>query len=292
MNISSKLLLDKPLSDVSTFGIGGPARYYMEARSIEEIREAICFCKEENIHWFVLGKGSNSLFDDRGFNGLVIANKISFCNYKENVVSVGAGYSFSLLGAQTAKKGFAGLEFASGIPGSVGGAVYMNAGANGKETCESLTEVEFLNDQGEVERLEKNKLEFRYRFSSFQKMKGVILSATFELIASLEARKKQLEIVEYRTKTQPYSDKSAGCVFRNPVDLKAGALIESCGLKGYKIGGAEVSFLHGNFIVNKGGAKSRDILELARYVQEIVKKKTGATLEMEVRVVPYDFGGG
>ncbi len=280
--------LDKPLSQLSTFGIGGPARFFTEVNQVEQLQALLHHCQDEQLPFLVIGKGSNCLFDDRGFDGLVILNKIAFCNWNFPIVHVGAGYSFSLLGTQTARKGFAGLEFASGIPGSVGGAVYMNAGANGAETCDTLMEVEFINQQGQLETLTRDQIDFSYRFSSFQTRKGAIASAKFRLQMCEEARKKQLGIIDYRTKTQPYSDKSAGCVFRNPKPHSAGALIEQCGLKGKHIGGAEVSILHGNFIVNKGGASARDIFELAELVKTTVKEKMGIDLELEIRCISYE----
>jgi UDP-N-acetylmuramate dehydrogenase len=279
--------IDKPLSQLSTFGIGGPARFFVEVQKIDELSTLLAYCYAQKLPYFVLGKGSNCLFDDRGFDGLVIHNKIAFCQFDWPLVHAGAGYSFSLLGTQTARKGWAGLEFASGIPGSIGGAVYMNAGANGTETCESLIEVTFINEKGIVEILPRDQLTFSYRFSSFQQRKGVIASAKFLLQSSEEARKTQLKIIDYRTRTQPYKDKSAGCVFRNPEMHSAGALIQQSGLKGKRIGGAEVSTLHANFIVNKGGATAQDILALATLVKATVKEKTGVDLEMEIRCIPY-----
>jgi UDP-N-acetylmuramate dehydrogenase len=284
---ASQFEIDKPLSQLSTFGIGGPARFFIEVQKIEEMQSLLQYCHGQSLPFFILGKGSNSLFDDRGFDGLVILNKIHFCQFDWPIVHVGAGYSFSLIGSQTARKGWAGLEFASGIPASVGGAVYMNAGASGAEVCETIIEASFVNEKGELEILRRDQIEFSYRHSSFQQRKGAIVSAKFLLQPSEEARKKQLGIIEYRTRTQPYSDKSAGCVFRNPQDHSAGALIQQSGLKGKRIGGAEVSTLHANFIVNKGGATSKDILALAEHVKQTVKEKTGVDLNMEVRCIPY-----
>jgi UDP-N-acetylmuramate dehydrogenase len=284
--LSSSFEADKPLSQLSTLGIGGPARFFIEVQKTEELADLLKYCHTQNLSFFVVGKGSNCLFDDRGFDGLVIHNKIAFCQLECPIIDVGAGYSFSLLGTQTARKGWAGLEFASGIPGSVGGAIYMNAGANGMETCESLLEVTFVNERGEFEILKRDQIAFSYRFSMFQERKGVIASAKFLLRPSEEARKIQLGIIDYRTRTQPYSDKSAGCAFRNPKSHSAGALIEQCGLKGKRIGGAEVSTMHANFIVNKGEATSKDILELVEEVKRAVKEKTGLELEMEIRYVP------
>lgn len=275
------------LSEHTTFGIGGPARYFIEVSSIEQLSKIIAYCHEMQLRYFLLGKGSNVLFDDRGYDGLVILNKILFCEEKEEEFYVGAGYSFSLLGSQTARKGWTGLEFASGIPGSVGGAIYMNAGANGGETFQTVTEVTYVTETGRVEVLPKDKLKWGYRYSSFQDQKGAIAAARFKLEPSQEARPKQLKIIDYRKKTQPYSEMSAGCVFRNASTSSAGALIEKSGLKGYSIGGAQVSPMHANFIVNKERAKAQDVLELAKHVQRTVKEKTGIDLEMEVRVIPY-----
>jgi UDP-N-acetylmuramate dehydrogenase len=278
----------KPLKEISTFGIGGNARYFTSATSIEQMQEIIRYCHLEDLPYFILGKGSNSLFDDRGFDGLVILNKILFCQMEFPLVSVGAGYSFSLLGVQTARSGWSGLEFASGIPASVGGAIYMNAGANGGETADCLYEVSYVTDTGELEILSKDKLSFSYRHSCFQGKRGSIVAAKFMLTSSSAARQKQLGIVDYRMRTQPYGEMSAGCVFRNPLPHPAGALIEQAGLKGVSIGGAAVSTVHANFIVNKGGASAQDVLMLAEHVRKVVKEKRGVDLEMEIRTVPYD----
>jgi UDP-N-acetylmuramate dehydrogenase len=285
MNQPFQFETDKRLSQFSTFGIGGPARLFVEVQQVEMLQQVVRYCHQQKLPFFVLGKGSNCLFDDRGFDGVVILNKIAFCQWDGPIVHVGAGYSFSLLGTQTARKGWAGLEFASGIPGSVGGAIYMNAGANGTETCESLIEVTFVNAEGELEVLKREEIAFSYRTSAFQQRKGAIVSGKFRLSSSDEARKKQLGIIDYRSRTQPYSDKSAGCVFRNPASHSAGALIQQCGLKGKKIGGAEVSTLHANFIVNKSDATSHDVLTLAEEVKRTVKEQTGIELEMEIRYV-------
>ncbi len=290
MDLSSRFITGKRLSELSTFGIGGPARFFFEATSVQDMQDALIYARTQSLPYLVVGKGSNSLFDDRGYNGLVILNKIAFCEDRGGgCFYVGAGYSFSLLGVQTARKKWAGLEFASGIPGSVGGAVYMNAGANGHETVGPLAQVSYITENGELEHYLKESLEFGYRFSIFQRKKGAIVAATFQLTPSDEARKKQLGIVEYRTRTQPYGDPSAGCVFRNPVGNFAGALIEQCGLKGKEIGGARVSPLHANFIVNAGNATAQDVLSLADLVKNTIKEKTGHELEMEIRFVPYEL---
>jgi UDP-N-acetylmuramate dehydrogenase len=277
----------RPLKDLTTFGIGGPSRYFIEVQTIPELQEVIRYCYANNLRYFLLGKGSNTLFHDLGFDGLVIHNRIVFCEENQGEFYVGAGYSFSLLGSQTARKGWEGLEFASGIPGSVGGAVYMNAGANGGETFNFLTEVTYIDETGSLQNLPKSQIQWAYRFSSLQQKQGAIAAARFKLSPSAEARQKQLKIIDYRTKTQPYGDQSAGCIFRNAPTTSAGALIENSNLKGYSIGGAEVSPMHANFIVNRNQATAEDVLNLAHYVKKIVHEKTGIDLEMEIRVVPY-----
>lgn len=161
----------------------------------------------------------------------------------------------------------------------------MNAGASGSETCDFLKRVFFVTQDGELQIFEKKELSFSYRHSSFQNLKGAIAAAEFELTESPLARSKQLEIINYRTHTQPYGDKSAGCIFRNPEKMSAGALIDKCGLKGLTIGGAKVSEIHANFIVNANHASSADIHALIAQIQERVKNETGIELEREVRFV-------
>lgn len=277
---------NRSLSEFSTFGIGGNVRHFLEASTIAEMEDALHFARVEKIPFLILGKGSNCLFSDQGFDGLAILNKIDFCEFQENRVHVGSGYSFSLLGVQSARKGLSGLEFASGIPATVGGAVFMNAGANGKETFDSLESVLYLHEDGSKKEYKKEELSYGYRTSSFQKMKGAILAASFVLFPDSNARPSQLKIIDYRLKTQPYKDKSAGCVFRNPsAEISAGALIDRCGLKGLSIGGAKVSEMHANFIVNANGASSSDVLSLIRIIQEKVFEKTGIHLEPEIRFI-------
>ncbi|MCC5831864.1 MAG: UDP-N-acetylmuramate dehydrogenase [Chlamydiales bacterium] len=283
----------KPLSEFSTFKIGGPARYFAEAANVQEMREMLTYAYSASIPVHILGKGSNSLFDDRGFNGLVILNRIDFLEQKGEVISVGSGYSFARLGNVTARGGWSGLEFASGIPGTVGGAVYMNAGANGKETADVLREVGYVTKRGELIRFKREELDFSYRCSSFQKwresIQGAIVDAIIYLTPSESAKPTQREILDYRLKTQPYGDKSAGCAFRNPEGESAGALIEAMGFKGMCHGGATVSERHANFIVNTGKAKAVDVLALIEEIKEKVYRERGILLEEEIRYIPYDI---
>lgn len=291
MSFESHFQLNKPLKELCTLGIGGPARYFADVRTIEAMRQRILLCKEASLPYLVLGKGSNCLFDDRGFNGAVLLNKIDFIETSSpGLFHVGAGYSFSLLGAQTARQQWAGLEFASGIPGTVGGAVFMNAGANKKETCDTLVSVDFLDEEGKLHQLKRDELKFSYRTSPFQDIPGAIVGATFALAHDPAARAKQLEIIQYRKETQPYSDKSAGCIFRNPSCGHAGALIDQSGLKGTAVGGAKVSEKHANFLINSGGATAEELFALIALVKREVRTKQGVELESEVRFIPFEKG--
>ena len=282
--------INKSLAELCTFGIGGPARYFLEIRTIEQMHKALATCIAEDLPYFILGKGSNCLFDDRGFNGAVLLNKIDFCNRPTpETFHIGAGYSFSLLGVQTARQGWTGLEFASGIPGSVGGAVYMNAGANGQETCQFLSSVDYLTEEGQLCTLQRDQLDFAYRHSPFQKMSGAIVGATFVLTPNKEARKKQIEIVNYRKSTQPYGEMSAGCVFRNPSCSQAGKLIDQSGLKGTSMGGAKISEMHANFIVNTGQASAKDVLNLIALVKKRINEIKAIDLDIEIRHIPYQI---
>lgn len=284
------VVIHKPLSELSTFKIGGPARYFTEVTTIEQMRQVLRFCRENHLRYQLVGKGSNSLFDDRGFDGLVVASRLDFVEYPTPLqVRAGAGYSFSRLGAQTARNGLTGLEFASGIPGSVGGAVYMNAGANGGDVACVLALVDFIDGDGNLQTFARKELTFGYRTSVFQKMRGAIVAATFTLTPDPDARQRQITIVDYRKRTQPYTQPSAGCVFRNPGDgcQSAGALIEQSGLKGMRLGGAQVSDIHANFIVNSGSASAAEVRQLMALVQETVCRKAGVSLESEVLYVPY-----
>lgn len=284
-----QLIQNKPLSSLSTLGIGGPAKLYTEVRQVEEMQAVLAYCKTHHLKFLVIGKGSNCLFDDRGFNGCIIHNKIDFLESSDGRFSAGAGYSFSRLGTQTAKLGYGGLEFAAGIPASVGGAVFMNAGANGAETKDCLHSVDFIDETGILTSYPKEAIRFGYRYSFFQDKKGAIVSATFLLNKAEEARVKQIAIINTRQKTQPYSDKSAGCVFRNPDNQSAGKLIDECGLKGLTVGKASVSSLHANFLINQNGATAAEFKELIDQVKMTVEQKTGTALECEVRMVPYEL---
>jgi len=274
---------NQSLKDYSTWGIGGPAKLFCKVSNANEMQEAM----QLGERFIVIGKGSNCLFDDRGFNGLVILNKIEFCERVGSEYHVGSGYNFSLLGSRAARAGLAGLEFASGIPGTVGGAVFMNAGAGGHETCDALVDVQYMHKSGDLQIFKRADLNFSYRSSPFQTMEGAIISARFQLTESKAAKQNQLDLIRYRTATQPYGEKTCGCVFRNPGPESAGAIIEKCGLKGLRIGGVEVSDCHANFLINRGDGTSKDVLELVDKIKQIVQEKEGVKLQFEVCKIGY-----
>ncbi len=283
----SLLQSDVPLAPYSTYKIGGPARLFAVARTLDDLKVLSSYANENQIPILVIGRGSNCLFDDRGFDGLVIQNKIDGVKYTDDTVEVGAGINFSLLGAQTARKGFSGLEFASGIPGSVGGAVFMNAGAGGREVKDALISATVLDQNGTIQTLRNEDFKFAYRNSILHESQAIVINALFALTLSENAREKQLDLLTYRLRTQPYRDKSAGCVFRNPANASAGALIEKSGLKGTRIGDAEISTVHANFIINRGNAKASDILALLDLIETTVYEKYQIRLVREVRSIPY-----
>lgn len=276
------------LKSLCTLGIGGPARDFISVHTFEEMSAVLRYCHHKNLRTFILGKGSNTLFDDKGFDGVVIQNKIDFFQeISPGQFHVGGGYSFSRLGIQTARKGWGGLEFASGIPGSVGGAIFMNAGACGYDTSQTVQKIDYMDEKGTISQLNPSQFSFSYRSSSFQFMQGAIVGALFCLTPSSEAQKKQKEFVQSKIQTQPYSEKSAGCLFRNPKGAHAGTLIDLLGLKGYQLGGAKISELHANFLINTGNATSEEILTLTKEIKKQVKERYNIELETEVRYIPY-----
>ncbi|KAJ4964048.1 hypothetical protein NE237_023987 [Protea cynaroides] len=283
----------KLLSELSTLGIGGPCKYFVQVFNSSQLVSAIRYNCEHSIRFIIVGKGSNCLFDDLGFDGCVILNRIVHLEKIEpGIYRAGSGYPFNRLGIQCCSEGFGGLEFAGGIPGTVGGATYMNAGANGQETADTIYTVEIVTIDGRHQTLHRNDLSFGYRRSSFQKMEDMaaIVAVTFQLKPSASARERQQAYLQRRRLSQPLVEMSAGSVFRNPAGLgiSAGELIERAGLKGFSLGGAKVSDIHANFIINSGGATSQEILELIDFIKARVNITFGIKLEEEIQYVkPY-----
>ena len=282
-----KIQKNKSLKELTTFKIGGIAKYYVCIKHYDELKEALKFAKKNNLKVFILGKGSNILFDSKGFFGIVIHINLDFLKKVKNHLIVGAGYSFPLLGYITAKNNFSGLEFAKGVPGSLGGAIYMNASAFNQSVSDSLLSVQYLDENENVITLKKENCDFEYRNSIFQKNKGIILSARFLLKENKNALNIQKEIMEKKLANQPLNERNAGCIFKNPKNNSARKVIENCSLIDFKIGGAKVSLKHANFIINEKDATSEDVLDLIKYIKKIVFEKTNIQLKEEVKYIPY-----
>jgi UDP-N-acetylmuramate dehydrogenase len=279
---------DESLALHSTMRVGGPCRFAAFPQNTDQLRQLILCANENHIRYILVGNASNLLFDDGGFDGLVIfTTAMRTVTWNENTVTADCGASLTGLAAAAIKKGLDGLTFAFGIPGTVGGAVYMNAGAYGSEISAVLTKSVYLQD-GEIKERSAEAHAFSYRNSIYRQNNDIILSATFALTPAdpdVIAATAQKNMTSRKTK-QPLEYPNAGSVFKRPEGAFPGALIEQAGLKGLRIGGAEISEKHANFIVNRGGASSSDILRLIDIAREEVEKKFGITLETEIIYVP------
>ena len=240
--------------------------------------------------WRAIGRGSNLLVSDKGIEGVVIklGEELNHLEVNETSITVGAGYSLVSLAVTISKRGLSGLEFASGIPGSVGGAVYMNAGAHGSDISKILTEAHILFEDGSFEWVTNEEMDFSYRTSILQnKRPGIVVETKFkltagnkdEIIAIMQKNK------DYRKQTQPWNFPCAGSIFRNPLPYSAGRLVEEAGLKGYQIGGAQISSMHGNFIVNAGNSTAEDVLQLIEYVKKTIFDLYQVKMETEVEII-------
>lgn len=285
-----KLKENELLAPYTTMKVGGPADLFIEPNSIENLEKVIHLLKENEIPYLVIGRGSNLLISDAGVSGAVIrlGNDLNELEINEETVTVGAGYSLVALSTLISRQGLSGLEFASGIPGSVGGSVYMNAGAHGSEMKNVVEKVLILLEDGTLRWFTNEEMKFTYRTSVLQKeVKGIILKVVFkltkgnkeEIISMMQNNK------DYRKKTQPYHLPCCGSVFRNPLPNYAGRLIEDANLKGYQIGGAQVSEMHANFIVNANGATANDIMELINYIKKTIYDLNNIELHTEVEII-------
>ena len=280
---------DEPMSRHTTFRIGGPAALMALPRTVGEAKAAVKAARALEVEPFFLGNGSNLLAADGGYPGFVVKLAGDFDQIREvnRGLEAGSAVLLSRLSNALLGRGLTGLEFAGGIPGSVGGAVTMNAGAYGGEMAQVLESVTFLDEAGEVRPLPASECGFGYRKSIFSDRKCLILKARFHLEqggpAAIKARME--ELAAKRREKQPLEYPSAGSMFKRPPGHFAAALIDQCGLKGLAVGGAQVSEKHAGFVVNRGGATCADVLELVRQVKEEVLRQTGVELEMEVKVL-------
>ncbi|MDF9538832.1 UDP-N-acetylmuramate dehydrogenase [Bacillus cereus] len=285
-----RVLVNEPLARYTTMKIGGPADILIVPKHVAGIEKTLQLVKQYKTKWTVIGRGSNLLVSDQGIEGVVIrlGEGLDHLEVEKHKVRVGSGYPLIKLSTLLSRQGLAGLEFASGIPGSVGGAVYMNAGAHKSDISSVLSKALILFEDGTIDWLTNKELEFSYRASVLQtKRPGIVLEAVFQLQAG-----KREEIVrsmknkkDYRRETQPWNHPCAGSVFRNPIPHFAGDLVEKAGLRGYRIGGAQISEMHGNFIVNTGGASAQDVLSLIELIKHTIKDKFDVDMHTEVEII-------
>ena len=283
----AKVLVNEPMASHTTFRIGGPADYFVMPETVEELAKVLNLCKEENMPYFILGNGSNLLVGDKGFRGVVIQLYKNFdgLQIEGTTVTAKAGAMLIRVAKESGKAGLTGLEFASGIPGTIGGAMVMNAGAYGGEMKDVVTAVTVLTKDGEIKTLTGEEMNFRYRGSVVEDEAYIVLEAVMELqegnLEEIQARIDELS-VQRRTK-QPIEFPSAGSTFKRPEGYFAGKLIQDANLRGYQVGGAQVSEKHCGFVINAGGATAADVMQLMQDVSDKVQAQFGVALEPEVK---------
>ncbi len=294
--IKGEILSSVPMSAYTSFQVGGRVDYLAFPEDIEDLQKILQWCNQKGIHYLVLGNGTNLLVRDGGIRGMAISLARGFLSVEEveggpekNLILAEAGGPLSKLVEFSLRKALTGLEFAAGIPGTVGGAIFMNAGAFRGEMKGVLHAVRLMDAQGYIAEKEKNELKFSYRFLELGKGE-IILGGKFRLLPENGRRvgAKVEENFRWRKARQPWHLPSAGSVFKNPIQGPAGKFIEETGLKGLRMGDAQVSEQHANFIVNRGKARAQDILALVAMIREKVFQEKGIWLEMEIQVVGED----
>lgn len=283
---TGRVRVNEPLAKYTTWEIGGPADLLLIPENEEQLSRALTLLHRHGTPWCVLGRGSNTLVSDKGVRGAVIKLGDGFddVRFEGDKVTAGASYSFIKLSVMVGKEGLTGLEFAGGIPGTVGGAVYMNAGAHHSDVSRILQSADIIWEDGSRSVLGKEEMGFAYRHSILHERRGIVVRAVFELTSGdrKEIAAAMASYKDRRRRTQPLTMPCAGSVFRNPPGDHAARLIEAAGLKGMREGAAEVSQVHANFIVNHGGATAEDVLTLIRRVQTIIEQHNGIKLVPEV----------
>ncbi len=276
------------MSRHTTFRTGGPAEYYAEPSGAEELQKVIDICKKEQLSYSIIGNGSNLLAGDLGYRGVVISFGKPFgrITVEEETIRVGAGALLSSVARQALAASLTGFEFAAGIPGTIGGAVVMNAGAYGGEMCQVLKEVTVLTAEGEIKTLPATELKLGYRTSCIKEKDYIVLEAVLKLQPgnAEEIRAVMEDLAAKRREKQPLEYPSAGSTFKRPAGHFAGKLIQDAGLRGFTVGGAQVSEKHCGFVINRDHATSADILSLCEQVQARVKEHFGVDLELEVKL--------
>ena len=293
-NIISKDLIktNEPMKNHTSFKIGGPAEIYIKITTIEELQKVLEFAKKENVKITILGNGSNVLVSDKGIKGIVIKTNLKDINIEnkdsKNVeVTVSDAVPIGFLAQKFLKEEITGFEELSGIPGTIGGAILMNAGAHGKEIKDIVTEVTAMDYNGKIFNFTNEEAEFTYRHSKFSNGEYIILQAKMLLQKGNreEIKAKMDEYAQYRKEKQPIEYPSAGSTFKRGTDFITAKLIDEAELKGYSIGGAKVSEKHAGFIINTGDATAKDVLDLAKYVTDKVYEKFGKKIEFEIKIL-------
>lgn len=283
------ILIDEPMSCHTTFRVGGPADFFVTPKAKEEVRDVIRICKEAGMPYYIIGNGSNLLVSDAGYRGVIVQiyKEMNEVKVEGDLVKAQAGALLSGIAAKALGAELSGFEFASGIPGTIGGACVMNAGAYGGEMKDVLESVTVLTGEGKIIELGRNELELGYRTSVIAKKGYIVLGAVLKLERGDGEKIKTYmdELKEKRVTKQPLEYPSAGSTFKRPEGYFAGKLIQDSGLKGFTVGGAQVSEKHSGFVINKGNATAADVMELIRQVTAKVKEDTGVTMEPEVKQI-------
>lgn len=287
------ILKDEPMSAHTTFRIGGPADYFVVPEDAASLGRGVAICRAEGVDYFITGNGSNLLVGDGGYRGVVfhICHTMNDVAYEEKgtelLVEAGAGVMLSSLARQVSSKGYTGFEYATGIPGTLGGGVTMNAGAYGGEISDNLLWAELMDETGAVLRLERDRLKLSYRHSVMMEQPLVVLRAGFSFTKgdAMAITEKVAELSRSRKEKQPLEYPSAGSTFKRPEGYFAGKLIQDCGLKGFRVGDAMVSEKHSGFVINVGHATAADVMTLIRHVQQEVDRQFCVRIEPEVRMI-------
>ena len=281
------ILINEPMSRHTTFRVGGPADFFVTPKAKEEVRDVVRICKEAGMPYYIIGNGSNLLVSDAGYRGVIVQiyKEMNEVKVEGDLVKAQAGALLSGIAAKALGAELSGFEFASGIPGTIGGACVMNAGAYGGEMKDVLESVTVLTGEGKIIELGRNELELGYRTSVIAKKGYIVLGAVLKLERGDGEKIKTYmdELKEKRVTKQPLEYPSAGSTFKRPEGYFAGKLIEDAGLRGFQVGGAQVSEKHCGFVINRDHATAADIMELMRQVQSRVKENSGVDLEPEVK---------
>lgn len=282
------IYINEPMSKYTSFKIGGPAECLVKIKTIEQLKEILKYAEDKNIELTIIGNGSNLLVSDEGIKGIVA--KIEIDNLKIDkqdekvLLTVGSGIKLGWLAQKCLNEEVTGFEFASGIPGTIGGAIRMNAGAHGTEMKDIVKTVTYVDRKGEIHKIENEQAKFEYRNSLFAHKDYIIVETEIQLEKgnATEIKEKMTEYANYRKEKQPIEYPSAGSTFKRGADFITAKLIDECGLKGYQIGGAQISEKHAGFIINKENATAKDVIKLMKYTKEQVYEKFGKVIEAEI----------